>query len=111
MEAWRAGVLRDQCVGPAAIAIAYGDPVSMAKVLVQYAKKHEVFEIKGAMLDGQALGKEEVAQLATLPSLQQLRGQLAGLLLAPATKLVRLLKEPAGQLARLAAARRDSLEE
>jgi large subunit ribosomal protein L10 len=85
--------------------------VGLAKVLVEYAGDHDAFEIKGAELDGQALGPDQVAHLATLPSLQELRGTLAGLLLAPASKIARLLKEPGGQLARLVAARKDKLEE
>jgi len=106
-----AAVLTDHFTGPTAIAISYGDPVSVAKVLVKYSKDHEIFEIKGAMLDGKALDEAEVAKLATLPNLQELRGKLVGLLVAPATKLVRLFNEPGGQIARLVAARKDSLEE
>lgn len=104
-------VLHEHFVGPTAVAIAYGDPVSVAKVLVKYASDHEVFQIKGAMLDGKALGKNEIAKLATLPTLFELRGKLAGLLKAPAGRLARLLAEPAGQLARLVAARKDSMSE
>ena len=104
-------VLTEHFIGPTAVAISYGDPVSAAKVLVDYAKTHEAFKIKGAMLEGQALAEDEFAKLATLPSLHELRGKLAGLLLAPASKLARLLKEPGGQMARLVAARRDSLSE
>jgi large subunit ribosomal protein L10 len=104
-------VVQEHFVGPTAVAIAYGDPVSVAKVLVKYAKDNEVFEIKGAMLEGEALDESGVAKLATLPSLLELRGKLVGLLQAPAGKLVRLLAEPGGQLARLVAARRDSLSE
>lgn len=106
-----AAVLKEHFSGPTAVAIGYGDPVSVAKVLVKYAKDHEVFEIKGAMLDGKALDESEIATLATLPTLIELRGKLVGLLQAPATKLVRLLSEPGGQLARLVAARKDSLSE
>lgn len=104
-------VLKEHFVGPTAIAISYGEPVSMAKVLVKYEKDHEVFEIKGGILEGKALERADMAKLATLPTLQALRGQLAGLLLAPAGKLARLLKEPGGQLARLLEARQGSLEE
>lgn len=104
-------LMNEHFVGPTSIAISYGDPVSLAKVLVKYGDKHEPFEIKGAMLDGKALGEAEVEKLATLPTLHELRGQIAGLLLAPAGKLARLLNEPGGQLARLVAARKDSLEE
>ncbi len=104
-------VLSEHFQGPTAVAISFGDPVSAAKVLVDYAKDHEAFEIKGAMLDGKALDQGEFAKLATLPSLQELRGKLVGLLQAPAGKLARLLNEPGGQLARLVAARKDSLGE
>ena len=97
--------------GPTAIAIAYGDPVRMAKILVDYAKQNEIFQIRGGVLEGRAIAKAEIATLATLPSLDELRGKLAGLLLAPAGKLVRLLVAPAGQLARLIEARRKQLEE
>ena len=103
--------LEKHLVGPTAVALSYGDPVSLAKALVAFGKEHEVFEIKAGYLDGQALEPADVAKLATLPNLQELRGKLVGLLQAPATKLVRLLNEPGGQLARLVGARRSSLEE
>lgn len=97
--------------GPTSIAISYGDPVRVAKVLVNTAKEIDDFEIKGGYLDGQTLDEAGVAKLATLPSLLELRGTLAGLLLAPASKLARLLNEPGRQLARLVDARRKVLEE
>lgn len=103
--------LSDHFVGPTAIAISYGDPAALAKVLVDYSKDHEVFELKAGYLDGKAIDTSEIATLATLPSLDELRGKLVGLVLAPATKLVRLLNEPAAQLARLTDARRAALEE
>ena len=106
-----AEVLKDHFVGPTAIALSYGDPVSLAKVLVKYAKDHDVFEIKGGVLDGKSLDPAGVAHLATLPNLLELRGRLVGLLQAPAGKLARLLNEPGGQLARLVSARKDALEE
>jgi large subunit ribosomal protein L10 len=104
-------VLRDTFNGPTAIAIAYGDPAALAKVLVEYSKEREAFELKGAFLDGRSLDEAEIETLATLPSLDELRGKLVGLLQAPATKLVRLMKEPGGQLARLMEARRNVLEQ
>jgi large subunit ribosomal protein L10 len=104
-------VLDDTFNGPTAVAISYGDPAALAKVLVGYADDLEAFELKGAFLDGRALDDSEIATLATLPSLDELRGKLVGLLNAPATKLVRLLKEPGGQLARLLEARRNAMEE
>ncbi len=104
-------VLAETFSGPTAIAISYGDPAALAKVLVDYADAHDVFELKGAYLDGRALDTGEIKTLATLPSLDELRGKLVGLLQAPATKLVRLLNEPGSQLARLVEARRNALEQ
>jgi large subunit ribosomal protein L10 len=97
--------------GPTAVAIAFGDPVQLAKILVDYAKDNEVFQLRGAMLEGKALGKKEIATLATLPSLEALRGKLVGLLQAPAGKLARLLAAPPSQLARVIEARRKALAE
>lgn len=110
VEGTDVAVLSEHFEGPTAIAISYGDPVTLAKVLVDYEKEKEPFELKGGFLDGKALGSGEIATLATLPNLEQLRGKLVGLLQAPATKLVRLLNEPGAQLARLVEARRSSLE-
>ena len=110
-EGHDAEVLKDHFTGPTAVAISYGDPVGLAKMLVSYAKEHEVFEIKGGVLDGKALDQAEVAHLATLPNLLELRGKIVGILQAPAVKLARLLNEPGGQLARLVSARKDALEE
>jgi len=106
-----AEVLNGHFAGPTAVAISYGDPVGLAKVLVDYAKEIEAFQLKGGYLDGKAIDTGEIQTLATLPSLDQLRGQLVGLLQAPASKLARLLNEPAAQLARLVAARKDALGE
>ena len=92
--------------GPTALALSYGEPLALAKILAEFAKEHEVFELKGGVLEGQALDRAEIAKLATLPSLAALRAQLIGLLQAPATKLARLLTEPGAQLARLVEARR-----
>ena len=104
-------VLNDTFNGPTAVAISYGDPAALAKLLVGYAEDSEAFELKGAFLDGRALDDGEIKTLATLPSLDELRGKLVGLLQAPAGKLARLLNEPAGQLARLVEARRNALEQ
>ncbi len=104
-------VLTEHFQGPTAIAVSYGDPAGLAKMLVEYSKANEAFELKGACLDGRALDGDEIATLATLPSLDELRGQLVGLLQASATKLARLLTEPGAQLARVVEARRAALEE
>jgi large subunit ribosomal protein L10 len=101
----------DHFKGPTAVAISYGDPVRMAKILVDYAKQNEIFQIRGGVLDGKAIQKADIATLATLPNLDQLRGTLVGLLQAPAQQLVRLLAAPGAQLARVVEARRKLLEE
>jgi large subunit ribosomal protein L10 len=110
-EGQDAEILKDHFSGPTAVALSYGDPVGLAKILVKYAKDHEVFEIKGGVLDGKSLDQGDVKHLATLPNLLELRGKLVGLLQAPAVQLARLFNEPGGQLARLVAARKDALEE
>jgi large subunit ribosomal protein L10 len=88
------------------VAIAYGsDPVAAAKVVTQYAKDNEKFSVVGGIL-GQTtiLDKAAVSSLATLPSLDQIRAKLVGLLNAPATKIAGILQAPAGQLARVISA-------
>jgi len=101
--------LVEHFTGPTAVAISFGDPVGLAKLLSDYQKENDAFEMKAGFLDGKPIDTGEIATLATLPSLDQLRGKLVGLLQAPAGKIARLLNEPGGQLARLVAARRDAL--
>lgn len=97
--------LTEQFIGPSAVAISYTDPVGLAKILTDFAKDHDAFELRGGVLDGRAIEPAEIGTLATLPSLDELRGKIVGLLQAPATKLVRLASEPGGQIARVLAAR------
>jgi large subunit ribosomal protein L10 len=86
--------------GPVAIAFA-ADPVSAAKVATQYAKDNEKFTVVGGLKGQQVLDKASITALARLPSLDQLRGKLIGLIQAPATKIAGVLQAPAGQLARV----------
>jgi large subunit ribosomal protein L10 len=88
------------------VAIAYGaDPVSAAKVVVQYAKDNEKFSVIGGLLDQTiVLDLDAVKALATLPSLDQIRAKIVGLLQAPATKVAGVLQAPAAQLARVLSA-------
>ena len=97
--------------GPTSIAISFGDPVGLAKILSDFAKENEVFELKAGVVDGEVVDGEQIAALAKLPSMDELRGTIVGLLLAPATKLVRLVSEPGAQLARLVEARKAQQEE
>ena len=86
--------------GPVAIAYA-PDPVSAAKVSTQYAKDNEKFSVIGAVMGDEVLDASAVAALATLPSLDQLRAKIIGLVQAPATKIAGVLQAPAAQLARV----------
>jgi large subunit ribosomal protein L10 len=89
--------------GPTAVAYSR-DPVAAAKAAVAFANRNDKLTIVGGGLPGQALDAAGVRALATLPSLDELRGKIIGLIQAPATKLAGLLQAPGGQLARLLAA-------
>jgi large subunit ribosomal protein L10 len=86
--------------GPVAIAYA-PDPVSAAKVSAEYAKGNDKFVIIGAMMGDQILDAKGVDALAKLPSLDELRAKIVGLVQAPATKIAGVLAAPASQLARV----------
>lgn len=90
--------------GPTALAYSR-DPIAAAKVAVEFAKKNDKLKIVGAVMNGQILDEAQTKALASLPSLDQLRGKIIGLILAPATKIAGVLQAPAGQLARVLAAR------
>lgn len=85
--------------------IAYSpDPVAAAKGAADFAKENDKLVIIGGIMDEKVLDKGGVEALAKLPSLDQLRGQLIGLIQAPATKVAGVVQAPAGQLARVFAA-------
>jgi len=101
--------IADLFSGPTAIA--YSDnPVAPAKVAVSFEKKIEKFKIIGGGFDGEKIDLEKINFLATLPSLDELRGKIVGLISAPAQKIASIVKEPAGQMARLVSAQSKSLE-
>lgn len=89
--------------GPSAIAFSR-DPVAAAKVAVAYAEKNDKLKLVAGALGDRALDIAGIKALASLPSLDQLRGKIVGLLQAPATKIAGVLQAPAGQLARVVAA-------
>jgi large subunit ribosomal protein L10 len=89
--------------GPVAIAYA-PDAVSAAKVATQYAKDNEKFTVVGGLMGLQVLDQASIKALASLPSLDQLRAKIIGLLQAPATKIAGIMQAPAGQLARVVGA-------
>jgi large subunit ribosomal protein L10 len=92
--------LADLFKGPVAIATS-ADPIAAAKVTVQYAKGNEKLVILGGAMGATVLDKAGVKALAELPSLDELRAKIVGLIQAPATKVAGVLQAPAGQLARV----------
>ena len=86
--------------GPVAIAYA-PDPVSAAKVATEYAKGNDKFVVIGALMGDQVLDAKGVDALAKLPSLDELRGKIVGLIQAPATRIAGVVQAPAAQLARV----------
>jgi large subunit ribosomal protein L10 len=83
----------------------------VAKTVVDYAKSNEKLELVGGALGARTLDAAGVRALAELPSLDQLRGKLLGLLAAPATRIAGVLQAPAGQLARVFGAYAKSADE
>lgn len=89
--------------GPTAIALST-DPVAAAKVVVEYAKQNEKLKIVGGAFGSQVLDVDGVKALASLPSLEELRGKIVGILQTPAARMVGVLQAPGGQVARVLAA-------
>lgn len=86
--------------GPTAIAYSE-DPVAAAKASMAFAKTNDKFIVLGGGMDETTLDVNGIKALATMPSLDELRGKLVGLLQAPAQKLASVTQAPAGQLARV----------
>jgi large subunit ribosomal protein L10 len=86
--------------GPTLIAYS-ADPVAAPKVAVAYAKENDKLVILGGAMGMTSLNPDGVKSLATMPSLDELRAKLVGLIQAPATKLAQLANAPAGKLARV----------
>ena len=99
--------------GPTAIAFieSAGDPAAVAKALATTAKETNVLSLRGGILEGKALSGEDIAELATLPPLDQLRGLLVGAVVAPLTQLVALVSAPLRDLHGLIDARIKQLED
>ena len=89
--------------GPTLIAYS-ADPVAAAKAAVAFAKDHEKFVVLGGAMGKTELDLKGVQALATLPSLDELRAKLIGLIATPATQLAQLVNAPAGKLARVISA-------
>jgi large subunit ribosomal protein L10 len=92
--------LAEMFTGPTAIAYSE-DAVAAARVAVEYAKKNDKLVVIGGALEGDQLDVARVKALAALPSLDELRGQLVGLIQTPATRIAAVVQAPASQLARV----------
>jgi len=92
--------LEDYLTGPTALASSV-DPVAAAKAAVDFAKTNDKLEIVGGSMGGQLLDANGIKALASMPSLDELRAKLVGLLNAPATKVAQLATAPAAKLARV----------
>jgi large subunit ribosomal protein L10 len=90
----------DLLKGPTALATSI-DPVAAAKVAVDFAKTNDKFEILGGAMGDTLLDVNGIKALAELPSLDEMRGTLIGLIQAPATKIARTVAEPGAMLARV----------
>lgn len=93
----------DMLTGPVGLATS-NDPVAAAKVAVDFAKTNDKFEIVGGAMGATPLDMAGVQALATLPSLDELRAKIVGLIVAPATKLATITQAPAAQIARVLSA-------
>tara|TARA_Y100000389_G_scaffold71603_1_gene68299 strand:+ start:725 stop:1234 length:510 start_codon:yes stop_codon:yes gene_type:complete len=90
--------------GPTAAAIS-SDPITTAKILTKFAKSHDKLKIVAGFMDGKVLDQKEVAIIATLPSLEEARAKIVGILATPAQKLVSILLAPGSKIANLARAK------
>ena len=86
-------------LGSTAIAFAFEDAPALAKAMSEYASESDFIKIKGGYLDGNLIDTNAIKALADLPPLPVMRAQLLGTIMAPASKLARILTEPARQVA------------
>lgn len=101
--------LTDKMIGPLAYGIS-SDPVAVAKVLQEFAREHEKFVIKAGAMPNVMMSAREVAELAKMPSRQELLAKLVATMQAPIAKFVRTLNEVPGKFARTLAAVRNQKE-
>ena len=90
--------------GPTAAAIS-SDPISTAKILTKFSKSNDKLKIIAGFMDGKVLDEKEVSVIATLPTLEEARAKIVGILATPAQKLVSILLAPGSKIANLARAK------
>jgi len=100
LDGTRFGGIAPMLTGPTALAWSV-DPVAVAKTAVEFARTNEKFVLIGGALGAQTLDADGVKALAELPSLDELRARLVGMIKTPATRVAGILQAPAGQLARV----------
>jgi len=112
-EAAGADTLLAMLEGPTAIAFleSGGDPAAVAKALQDAARETQVLAVRGGMLQGRPVTSEDVAELAKLPTIDVLRGQVLGAIMAPLTTVVALFTTPVTDLVGLIDARIEQLGE
>jgi len=97
--------MQETLKGPILLAFAKDDPGAAARVIKNFAKEHDALQAVSLSAGGQLLPASDLAALADLPTLDQARAMLLGVMIAPMSKLVRTLAEPSGMLARTLNAR------
>lgn len=100
--------MKETLKGPILLAFAKDDPGAAARIIRDFAKDHEALKAVSLAAGGKLLAANDIDQLAELPTLDQARAMLLGLLTAPVSRLVRTLAEPPAQLARILSARAES---
>ena len=93
--------LDSQLGGPVGLILSFEDPIAVAKAVTSFKEAGEKFKLRGGVLEGKALTREEIQELANMPPKEVVMAQLLGLLQAPASALVRLINEPGSALARV----------
>jgi large subunit ribosomal protein L10 len=93
--------LDSQLGGPVGLILSFEDPIAVAKTVTSFKEAGEKFKVRGGVLEGKPLTREEIQELANMPPKEVVMAQLLGLLQAPASALVRLLNEPGSALARV----------
>ena len=97
--------MQDTLKGPILLAFAKDDPGAAARVIKEFAKQHDALQAVSLAIGGSVLPASDLAKLADLPTLDQARAMLLGVMMAPLTQLVRTLAEPSAMLARTLGAR------
>ncbi len=90
-----------QLGGPVGVILSFEDPIAVAKAVTSFKEAGDKFKVRGGVLEGKPLTREEIQDLANMPPREVIMAQLLGLIQAPASRLVRLINEPGSGLARL----------